>query len=103
MWANWISLVIGIWLFLSGLIPGLQAQGNMIAVGALAIIFGFIAYKSWQGVVNGILGVWIFLSGLWWHLGAPANYIVVGIIMAVAGIWGGLEHTKPHKVTEKTA
>lgn len=103
MWSNWISLVIGIWLFISGLIPALRVEGNMLIAGALAVIFGFIAYKTWQGVVIGILGVWIFLSGLWWHLGGPANYIIVGIVMAILGVWGGFQHTKPHGMVEKTA
>ena len=103
MWANWITFIVGIWLFLSGLIPSLQGEANMIIAGAVAIVFGFIAVKTWQGVINGILGVWIFLSGLWFMIEAPANYLIVGAVMAILGIWGAIPHTGSQTVSHTTA
>ncbi|MEJ2637377.1 MAG: hypothetical protein P8184_19075 [Calditrichia bacterium] len=90
MWSNWVTFILGIWLFISGLIPSLQGDGNLIATGILAVIFGFIASRTWQGVVNGVLGIWIFLSGIWFMLVSPANFLIVGAIMAIVGIWGAI-------------
>ena len=82
MWTNWISFLIGLWIFFSGLVPQLRAEWNLIIFGILAVLFGFASYKNWQGIINGIGGVWLFLSGIWFVLMAPANFVITGIIMA---------------------
>ena len=61
----------------------------MVISGILAVIFGFIAARTWQGIINGVLGIWIFLTGVWFLLNVPVNYFVVGIIMTILGFWGG--------------
>jgi hypothetical protein len=101
LWSNWISFAIGAWLFVTGWIPALQGEWNMIIFGAAAALFGFLAYKSWQGIVNGLLGVWIFLSGIWFGLNYPQNFLLVGIAMVILGIWGATYHT--HDVAHGTA
>ncbi|MEJ2634297.1 MAG: SPW repeat protein [Calditrichia bacterium] len=103
MWASWMSFIIGIWLFVSGWIPGLEGEVNMIIAGALAFMFGFIAYKTWQGVINGLLGAWIFVSGIWFGLDNPANYLIIGVAMAILGLWGALPHEHEHHVEHTTA
>ena len=40
MWQGWIIFILGIWLFISGLIPVLQGGGNLIIVGIISAIFG---------------------------------------------------------------
>lgn len=102
MWQGWISLILGAWLFISGLIPSLQTPVNYIIAGILAAIFGFWAYRTWQGIVNGILGLWMVLSGLVSSLMLNWNLIIVGIVMAALGIWTGLSHPIQH-MTTKTA
>lgn len=95
-WFNWISFVFGIWFFISGLVPALQHNWNMIILGIVAAVFGFIAYQSWQGIVNGVIGVWFFLSAIWFHLVAPWNFLILGAAMAILGIWGATSHHTPH-------
>ncbi len=97
MWQVWITLLIGLWMVLSGLVPGLDASGNYIVTGAILTIFGFWAGR-WQGTINGLLGLWIVLSGIVPSLIAPGNLIVVGIVVTVLAIWqraGGVEEPVP--------
>lgn len=102
-WFNWFSLVLGVWFFISGLIPALQGDWNMIILGIVAAICGFIAYQTWQGIVNGIIGIWFFLSAIWFHLVVPWNFIILGAAMAILGIWGATIHHTPHAATPSTA
>jgi hypothetical protein len=103
MWTNWISFIIGLWIFFSGFFMNLRAEWNLIIFGILAIIFGFATYRSWQGVVNGIAGIWLFLSGIWFMILGPANFIITGIIIAILGIWGALAENPTRTVSHKTA
>ncbi|MEJ2636743.1 MAG: hypothetical protein P8184_15800 [Calditrichia bacterium] len=100
MWQGWVSFVLGIWLFLSGLIPGLQAPSNMIIVGVLAAIFGFWNYKMWQGFAVGFLGIWVFLSGIAFSFNTTLNFILMGVLIFVLGIWSALVH--PEELPTKT-
>ena len=78
MWSMWISFAIGVWVFLSGLIPSLQAEWNLIIFGAAAAVFGFISFRDWQGIANGIGGIWLFLSGIWFMIMSPMNFLITG-------------------------
>jgi hypothetical protein len=93
--SNWASFVLGIWFFISGLIPSLQAEWNMLILGIVAAVFGFIAYETWQGIVNGLIGVWFFLSAIWFSLILPWNFLILGAAMAILGIWGATTHNTP--------
>jgi hypothetical protein len=103
MWANWVSFIIGLWFFLSGLVPGLQAEWNMVILGIAAVIFGFIAYESWQGIANGIIGIWMFLSGVWFSLIFPWNFLIFGAAMAILGAWGASTQQKAGTISHGTA
>ena len=103
MWTNWISFLIGLWIFFSGLVPRLRAEWNLIIFGILAVIFGFISYRNWQGITNGIGGVWLFLCGVWFIILAPANFVITGIIMALLGLWGALSETPQGEVSHRVA
>ncbi len=96
MWSMWISFAIGVWVFLSGLIPSLQAEWNLIIFGAAAAVFGFISFRDWQGIANGIGGIWLFLSGIWFMIMSPMNFLITGFAMGLLGIWGALAETKHH-------
>ncbi|HMA61692.1 MAG TPA: hypothetical protein VKP78_03490 [bacterium] len=91
MWQLWVNFILGIWVFLSGLITALQGGINLIICGVIAAILGFWARKNWHGVVIGIIGLWLILSGIILGLQAPINYIIVGIVVAILGIWGALQ------------
>ena len=93
MWQAWVNFILGLWLLISGFIPGLNVNINYIIVGILIAILGFWTYKQWQGIVNGILGLWILVSGFIAALMVNWNLIIVGIVVAILGIWQAL--TKP--------
>ena len=90
MWSVWITLLIGVWFFISGLIPNLSATWNLIIFGIAAIVFGFIAYfsnqKYWSGLINGIIGIWMLLCGIWFGLNGAWNFIIFGIIMVILAL-----------------
>ena len=88
MWQSWIGLILGAWLFASGWVPGLQAPGNMAAVGALSVIFGFWAIRKWQTVVIGIIGIWLLLASLFFFVNQPSNYFIPGAVIFLLGVWG---------------
>ena len=92
MWQGWISLILGLWLILSGLISSLQHPINLFITGVLAAVFGFWAYRHWQCIVNGVLGLWLILSGFITTLIHPLNFIIVGLVMGALGLWVGLSH-----------
>ena len=103
MWYSWISFVLGIWFIISGIIPALQGNWNMIILGLVAAVFGFISYRTWQGIVNGIIGLWFFLSAIWFHLVLPWNFIILGVIMAALAIWDALSHHTPYTASQSPA
>jgi hypothetical protein len=103
LWSNWISFVLGVWFFISGLIPALQADWNMIILGIVAAAAGFIAFESWQGIINGLIGVWFFLSAVWFNLVLPWNFLILGAVMAILGLWAGLSHSTHHTPSHSPA
>ncbi len=42
MWANWLNVILGIWLIISSIIPSLINQWNVLIVGILVFIFALI-------------------------------------------------------------
>jgi hypothetical protein len=86
MWHGWISLITGVWLIVSGIIPGLQDSVNLILFGLLAAIIGFFFLKGWEGTVNGILGVWLFISGFVSGLITAPNFLLIGIVISVLSL-----------------
>lgn len=93
MWSHWISLAIGVWVFISGFFPGVQADANFFVTGIVTMIFGFMAYKTFQGIVIGIIGIWLFANGIILNIEYPANYFIFGALMVVFALWGGLTHS----------
>jgi len=87
MWKGWSTVILGIWLIISGLIAGLQEPANLLIIGILAIVFGFWDYKMWQGILNGVLGLWMFISGISISLITPTNILTIGIIMVISSMW----------------
>ena len=94
----WISFIIGLWFFISGLAPGLVRVWNLLLVGILAIIFGLIAFyqnrKYWQGLVIAIIGLWVLICGFIEIYLVSWNFLLFGIIIAVLGLWAALASGK---------
>ncbi len=96
MWQSWVNLAAGIWLILSGLIPGIHSPASMIVGGAVAVICGFwAAVEKWPGYLNGIIGIWLLISAIWLNLAVTWNFIIFGIIVALIAIWNVSTH--PHQ------
>lgn len=79
---------MGIWLFISGLIPAIITQGNMIASGIAVFILGIITLRTFNGIILAIIGAWLFFSALLINLAVSANFIVCGILVFLFAIWG---------------
>jgi hypothetical protein len=86
MWQGWISLIIGVWLILSGLSSGLQGPFNMVLFGLLAVLVGFFLLRGWEGVFTGIFGIWLIISGFISGFVTAQNFIVIGILISIISI-----------------
>ncbi|MFP5404783.1 MAG: SPW repeat protein [Gammaproteobacteria bacterium] len=98
-WQDWITLILGIWLFFSpwilrfyGEMPA--ASWNFFVLGIAFVVFaafGLNLRSLWEEWVNLILGIWMIISP--WVLQYSANTtprdnaIIVGVIVAVMAIW----------------
>ncbi|HKW80236.1 MAG TPA: SPW repeat protein [Casimicrobiaceae bacterium] len=99
-WQEWITLLLGIWLFLSPWIvryvdTSMTASWNGWILGIAVVVFSAIALsivKSWADIVNVVLGIWLIISP--WALafsgtsrGAETNDVIVGILVIVFAAW----------------
>jgi hypothetical protein len=57
MWQGIITFAVGLWLIASGIRVDFESQTNLIVCGIIVLVFGFAAYKNWQGIFVGILGI----------------------------------------------
>ncbi len=93
-WENWVSLILGVWFFLTpwtiGSALSSAAHWNAWLVGAgiaLSAYYAIRDLKPWEEWVNIALGVWVFFSP--WTFGYQGNStnlwssIVVGLGVAV--------------------
>ena len=97
MWTGWVSFIGGAWLIVSGFIPGVQTDANLIATGAGLVVFGFASIPNLQGIANGLIGIWLLLSGIWFGIVAPWNFLLFGVCAAILGIWNAVgPHTDYH-------
>ena len=98
-WQDWVSLVLGIWLFVSPWLLGFYSSipresWNFFIVGVAFIVFARFALNLrtlWEEWVNLALGVWMIISP--WALSYSANAaarddaVVVGLIVGLLSIW----------------
>jgi hypothetical protein len=97
-WQDWLTLLIGIWLFITPWIFGFSHTDfawSPFIMGALVFLFSIWALvnrKVAEETINLIIGIWVFISP--WVLGfshtANAAWImfVFGAILIVVDIWG---------------
>lgn len=93
---NWVTAIIGIWLFLTpwlfsevSLYAGTGVAMNFWIVGGAIAILSFLALQrlqAWEEGINIALGVWMFLSP--WILGFSSsrvllwNALISGVLVA---------------------
>lgn len=96
---NWLTLILGVWLFISPWVLPAPATGSFawdgwivgILVAALSI-GALVQVTEWEDWGNLILGAWLFISP--WILGfvtggvAAWNAYIVGALVALISIWG---------------
>lgn len=64
MWQGWVTFGVGLWLIASGIRADFQSPFNLYICGVLAVVFGFLAYKSWLQISVGFIGVVSILMAL---------------------------------------
>jgi hypothetical protein len=98
-WQDWVTLIVGIWLFFSPWILGFYsemptASWNFFLVGAAFVVFagfGLNLLSRWEEWVNLVLGIWMIISP--WVLQYSGNTtprddaVIGGVIVAVMAIW----------------
>ena len=106
-WQDWVTLVLGIWLFISpwalGFYAGMSAASwNFFIVGAAFVVFAVAALNLrtlWEEWVNLVLGIWMIVSpwvlGFSGTSGARDDAIIVGLIVGVMSIWALAERHLP--------
>ena len=106
-WQDWVTLVLGIWLFFSPWIVGFyqhmpEASWNFFALGVALVVFaafGLNLRSLWEEWVNLVLGIWLIISP--WVLRfadqghARNDAVIVGVIVAAMAIWALLEKHMP--------
>jgi hypothetical protein len=100
-WQDWLTLVLGAWLFVSPFwmdayaSTASTAAWNSYIFGALVFIFACAALanrKIWEEWVNLAIGIWIviapFVLGFYGsHLGTAWNHWIVGAVVAIDALW----------------
>ena len=113
-WQDWVSLVLGIWLFVSPWLLGFYSSlprdsWNFFIVGLAFIVFAGFALNMrtlWEEWVNLALGVWMIISP--WLLGYSANAVarddavVVGLIVGLLSVWSLLAESRFGRTRELT-
>jgi hypothetical protein len=97
--ANWLTLILAVWLFISPWVLQSASMGNFAwdawIVGVLVALLSLGALyqvTEWEDWGNLILGLWLFISP--WVLGFSGTIAaawdgwIVGILVAAISIWG---------------
>lgn len=98
-WQDWVTLVLGIWLFFSPWLLGFYSQmpvasWSFFVVGVAFVVFAAFALNLrtlWEEWVDLALGAWMVISP--WVLGfdgisrARDNAVVIGLAVAMASLW----------------
>lgn len=117
-WQDWLSLVLGIWLFVSPWLLDFHSQipaesWNFFAVGAAFAVFAAVGLglrSHWEEWINLALGIWLILSPwvLFYNDNARASgdAMVIGAIVTVLSIWaigvrngGPADAAAPHRLS----
>ncbi len=97
VWSGWISMILGIWLFVSPWALRYASHGeplwNNLLLGILVLLVGILvasAGSSGPGWWNKVFGLWLILSPLLLHYTrlehAMLNNIAVGVLVLIVGL-----------------
>jgi hypothetical protein len=95
MTAQIFSVLMGVWLFLSGFAwPHTSTQiGYALVLGTLTVVFALLARRViWARYASLAIGVITFLLAfsLYRHGGAPFwNHAIIGVAIAIGGLLNG--------------
>ncbi|WP_167772989.1 SPW repeat protein [Ramlibacter humi] len=98
-WQDWLTLLLGIWLFVSPWLLGFRAElpnqsWNFFVIGAAFFVFSIAALNMrslWEEWVNLALGIWMVVSP--WVLRYSGNVsarddaMAAGIVAVVLTVW----------------
>ena len=97
-WQDWVTLVLGIWLFISPWVMGFASSGtgadwNAWILGVAIVVFSAIAVslpQAWEEVINILLGIWMVISS--WVIGVTSravetNFVIVGLLVILFAAW----------------
>jgi len=98
-WPNWLTFILGVWLFVSPWVLPAAAAGawawNAWVVGVLLAVVSIAALAQlaeWEEWINLVLGAWLFFSP--WIFSYVAmtsaswNAYIVGIATVLIAAWG---------------
>jgi hypothetical protein len=99
--ANWVNVVLGIWVIISPFVLGFAnlraVMWNDVAVGIAVALLALSRSPNSRGVeiLNVILGVWLIASAFVFVVAAAVpfwNSIILGIVIALAALFAGVRH-----------
>ena len=99
-WQDWLSLAVGVWLFLTPIVFDYESQAAMVSafiVGLALILIETTAITMpsvWEELVSIALGAWLMVSP--WALGftirrnETETAVFVGMAVIVLSVWATL-------------
>jgi len=87
---TWLTFLLGLWVFISGFVPGaVQSNAHCLVFGAAVAVSSFwTAFRKPFQWVNFVLGLWFAASGFFLH--NLWNNLAVGLIVAVLALIDGV-------------
>ncbi|MFQ5754470.1 MAG: SPW repeat protein [Acidiferrobacterales bacterium] len=110
-WQDLVTLVLGVWLFLSPFILQYADAAGMAAWNAYILSIGVVVFAGaalakpqvWEEWVNLVLGLWLIISpfvlGFYDQTMAAWNHIIVGLLVGGDAVWSILEQRPAQKAT----
>jgi len=105
MWANWVNLVLGIWLIVAGFVlktpPKTANFWNDLIVGIIVAILAYISTTTKRVIcwINVVLGIWLIIAAFLPSIvgtktGNLWNDLIVGIVVLIVAIIAALQKPK---------
>jgi hypothetical protein len=86
MWQSWLTLIIGIWVTISGLYANLSGPVNIVIIGLLALLSGSLLLRRWEGLVTAAIGLWLLICGFSSMLLTAPNFLISGALIVVVSL-----------------
>jgi len=99
-WQDWLSLAVGVWLFLTPIVFDYESQAAMVSafiVGLALILIETTAITMpavWEELVSIVLGIWLMASpwalGFTIHRNETETAVFVGMAVIALSVWATL-------------